>query len=151
MPVVLKCHHCSHEKRMLDVQMLDVLQTRGMLRRAKEPDLTLVRELLTSIGGELKCNSCHEIGVAIMDDWSDDWSDEVQCLGCKTAIDPERLEVFPDTKYCPKCQKLVDAGGSPGAEDEYCERCGGIMKLSRRGGSGTAGYVMSCTDCGKRA
>lgn len=136
---------------MLDAQMLDVLQTRGMLRREKEPDLTLVRELLNSISDQLKCNACHKVGVAIKDDWSDDWSDEVQCLGCKAAIDPERLEVFPDTEYCPKCQKLVDAGGSPGAEAEYCERCGGLLNLTKRGGSGIAGYVMSCSDCGKRA
>ena len=130
--------------------MLDILQTRGMLKREKEPDPAYVRELLTSISGQLKCAECHKVGVTVQDDWEDEWSDEVRCLGCKKTIDPERLEVFPDTKYCPDCQSTSESGGTPGAEDEYCERCGGLLKLVKRGGQGIAGYAMVCSSCGKR-
>lgn len=150
MPVVLKCHHCAHEFRMLDGVMVETLQARGMLKRDKSPEITLVRELLNTVSGDLKCDSCHSRGVEIKDDWVDDWDDVVRCEGCKTAIDPERLEVFPDTKFCPNCQSSSESGGTPGAEVEYCERCAGVMKLVKRGGAGLAGYSMVCSDCGKR-
>lgn len=151
MPVVLKCHHCQHEARMLDEEVLEALQSRGMLKREKEVKPEYARELLNSISGQLECAKCHSIGVEVTDDWEDDWSDEVLCLGCKIPIDPLRLEVFPDTKYCPSCQSAVESGGAPGEEAEYCESCGGILKLAKRGGSGLAGYGMVCSDCGKRA
>lgn len=150
MPVVLKCLHCSHESRMPDAVMVEVLQARGMLKRENSPEFSLVRELLSGVSGDLKCDKCQQRGVAVNDDWVDDWEDTVRCEGCQAAIDPERLEVFPDTKYCPNCQSSSESGGTPGAEREFCERCGGLMKLIKRGGVGLAGYSMVCSDCGKR-
>ncbi len=151
MPVVLRCLSCSAERRFSDQQSLELLQSNGMLRRETKPDAALLRELLLSVVGNVCCEECGHLGVSVQDDWGDDWSDEVLCEGCKTQIDPERLEVFPDTKFCPKCQSSAEAGGSPGAEVEYCMRCAGVMKLQKRGGSGVAGYQMVCRDCGKKA
>lgn len=151
MPVVLRCLDCSAERRFTDQQSLELLQSNGMLRRETKPNGELLRELLTSVVQNVSCQECGHQGVSVNDDWSDDWSDEVLCEGCKAQIDPERLEVFPDTKYCPACQSTAESGGSPGAEVEFCTRCAGIMKLVKRGGSGVAGYQMVCGDCGKKA
>lgn len=120
------------------------------MKRAADPDPSLIRELFTSISPNLDCTECHKTGVEVLDDWTDDWNDEVRCEGCNAAIDPERLEVFPDTKFCPACQGQAESGGTPGAEAEFCASCGGLMKLAKRGGVGLAGYQMVCGDCGKR-
>lgn len=151
MSLVLHCHGCAEEKRLTDPQVLELLQNRGMLKRDNDADSALLRELLNSVANSLPCNECGGLGLLVKDDWSDDWSDEVVCEGCKATIDPDRLEVFPDTKFCPKCQADHEAGGMPGQETEYCLRCGGVMKLTKRGGSGTAGYQMACGECGKKA
>lgn len=150
MPVVLRCRHCSNQQRLFDPQMVEIVQRHGMLRRDSTPPADLLRELLSTLSVQLPCDKCGGLGAIVEDDWSDDWSDEVLCQGCEAIIDPERLEVFPDTKFCPQCQSSEESGAMPGQEVEYCERCGGIMKLSKRGGSGLAGYQMVCGDCGKR-
>lgn len=150
MPVVLQCRHCKNQKRLLEPQMVELVQRYGMLRRDSSPPADLLKELLASVVGQLPCEACGGLGATVEEDWSDDWSDEVLCEGCKKPIDPERLEVFPDTKLCPKCQAATDAGESPGQEVEYCSSCGGILKLTKRTGGGLAGYQMVCGDCGKR-
>lgn len=151
MAVVVRCNDCSAEKRLSDQEMLASLQRRGMLKRESKPAPDLLRELLGTIASSLPCSDCGGLGKSIHDDWTDDWSDEVLCEGCKKQIAPERLEVFPDTKLCPDCQANQEAGGSPGQEAEYCLRCGGLLKMARRGGSGIAAYKMVCSDCGKSA
>ena len=151
MPVVLKCRACGEQSRLLEQQMVELVQHHGMLRRDSSPPADLLRELLTSISGQLPCSECGGLGASVEDDWTDDWSDEVACEGCGAAIDPERLEIFPDSKLCAKCQGTAEAGGDPGQDSEYCPRCGAIMKLSRRGGAGLAGYQMTCPDCGMRS
>lgn len=151
MSVVVRCTDCSVEKRLSDQEMLANLQRRGMLKRETKPTPSLMRELLETVCTSLPCNECGNLGMTVHDDWSDDWSDEVLCDGCKTAIDPERLEVFPDSKLCQRCQAGMEAGETPGEETEYCLRCGGLMKLTRRGGGGLAGYQSVCSDCGKKA
>ena len=150
MSVVLRCTGCSVEKRLSDQEMLARLHSRGMLKRESKPDPALMRELLGTITASIPCNECGNLGMSIHDDWSDEWTDEVLCEGCKKKIAPERLEVFPDTKLCPTCQASSEAGETPGQETEYCMRCGGLMKLARRGGSGLAGYQLVCSDCGKK-
>ena len=150
MPVILRCTDCATEKRLTDQEMLARLQSHGMLKRESKPEVDLMRELLESVASSIPCNECGSLGMGVHDDWVDEWSDEVKCEGCQKKIDPERLEVFPDTKFCPDCQASQESGGRPGEEAEYCLRCGGIMKMSRRGGSGLAGYQMVCSDCGKK-
>lgn len=150
MPVVARCNHCSTERRLTDADMLLRLQAKGMLKRETDPRPDLMRELLTTMADQLTCQDCREAGLTIQDDWDDDWEDEVRCEGCKAIIPAERLEIFPDTKFCPSCKSKSEAGEEPGAEAEYCQRCGGLMKLTKRRGSGIAGYAMTCSECGKR-
>jgi RNA polymerase-binding transcription factor DksA len=149
MPVVLTCGKCGTQSRLTDQQMVEELQSRGMLRRDAKPSTDLVRELFNSLTDQRVCPDCNCEGMQVGDDWEDEWTDGVLCAACQTRIPPERLEVFPHAKFCPACQAQRDAGEEPGAELEYCERCGGILKLANRGGTGLAGYRMVCSDCGR--
>lgn len=151
MPAVFQCAHCRAERRVRDQEMLELVQSHGMLRREAKPEPALVLELLGTIADQLTCNTCGQHGALLKEDWNDDWADEVLCEGCQVAIPVERLEIFPDTKFCPDCQSLYESGQAPGEEAEYCEACGGIMKLVKRGGAGLAGYTSVCSECGKNA
>ena len=129
--------------------MLTALQARGMLCRETKPTPDMVRELLLSIANQISCNSCGAIGVAVDDHCADEWTDEVRCGGCEAVISPERLEVFPNAKFCPTCQSKQESGEDAGPDVEYCLHCGGIMKLTKRDGAGLSGYQLVCRDCGK--
>lgn len=150
MPAVLQCIQCSSERRVTNQQLLELVQSHGMLRRESKPELELVLELMGTIIAKVSCDQCGGIGVLLQDDWPDDWSTEVLCDGCKAIIPAERLEIFPDTRFCPTCQSSHESGVTPGEEVEYCLRCGGMMKLMKRGGAGLTGYTSVCSDCGKR-
>ena len=148
MPAILRCPNCQHERKLLGEEVLTVLQAHGMLRRENEPETALIRELLVSIANQLPCGSCGAVGVEVRDGWSDEWVDVVSCASCAAVIPAERIEVFPDTKLCSKCQAKRESGEDVGQDAEYCSRCGGILKLTKKGGSGLAGYRMTCGDCG---
>lgn len=150
MAVVLRCKQCAVERRWTEQQMLDRLQARGMLRRESDPAPEMLLELFKNVVADVPCQDCGGLGAAVLDDWDDDWEDVVKCKGCNDVIPPERLEVFPDTKFCPKCQVSNEAGQDPGEDCDYCPRCGAVMSLSRKGGTGIARYQMSCGDCGYR-
>lgn len=151
MPVVVRCHQCLAERRFEEESMLARLHSRGMLRRERNPETALVRELFTTLAEDLPCPECGASGATVHDLWDDEWSDEAPCEGCKTPISAERLEIFPDTKLCPSCQSKLDAGEDIHQEVDYCPSCGGILQLSKRHGTGLAGYRMVCGECGKRA
>jgi predicted nucleic acid-binding Zn ribbon protein len=80
------------------------------------------------------------------DDW-EAWGEARRCIGCGTAIPSERLEILPNTQQCTPCA----ASGRTSREDqrEFCDRCGGLLTLTQRRGTGLAGYRMICTHCGR--
>jgi hypothetical protein len=149
----LRCPQCGHREVVGFLEMVDHLRQLGMFKRQREPDPQLVRELFGEQIPLLRCRGCGAIGFGR--DSSDDWNDELwggarQCEICRVPIAAERLEVFPDTRLCVKCQQAADVGRDA-AEPEYCPRCGAIMQLTERGGTGLAGYVMRCPDCRYRS
>jgi predicted RNA-binding Zn-ribbon protein involved in translation (DUF1610 family) len=145
----LTCPSCSTVERCGYTQMLARLQGVGVMRRSKDPEPTLVRELFDSTASRFVCSNCGAAGlvarVAEDDDWGD-WGDAVCCKGCRQPIPPERLEIFPATKLCAACQQKDDSGAND--DPEYCPRCGDIMSVRLKGG--TSRYVMSCPSCGSR-
>ena len=149
MALVLRCNHCAAEHRQTPEAMLSRLRSLGMLRREAKPSDALVQELFTSLADQLTCESCGSLGVTMADDWQDDWADERTCAGCHSAIDPDRLEIFPKTKLCTKCQQKQDAGEDIHQQVDYCVRCGGVLELKSRT-RGTSGYHLVCAACGKR-
>lgn len=128
--------------------MLDRLQARGMLRRDSGPDPGLLLELFANVVADIPCQDCGGLGAAVLDDWADDWDDVTKCEGCKAVIPSARLEVFPDARFCLKCQVASEAGDDPHGDCDYCPRCGAVLSLTRRGGRGIARYQMNCGDCG---
>lgn len=145
----LTCPSCSKVERCQYAQMLARLQGVGVMRRSKDPEPTLVRELFESTADRFVCSNCGHPGLVVRvaqdDDWAD-WDDAVSCRDCRKPIPPERLEIFPGTKLCAACQQKDDSGAND--EPEYCPRCGDIMSVRLK--SGTSRYVMSCPSCGSR-
>ena len=148
--VSLRCAHCN-SKAVLGLELLtERLRNLGMLRRESKPDWEFLIALLDEGARKLICDDCHRPGqiVEVLENEDDaDWGEGKKCEGCGAAIPPERLEIFPDTEYCPDCQAKAETGEVPGAELEYCQYCGDIMETARAGGSGIARYVMRCRGC----
>jgi RNA polymerase-binding transcription factor DksA len=73
------------------------------------------------------------------------------CQHCSRLIPPERIEVFPDAKYCVKCQELADehSGSIPLAPPTCprCERKGIHSELVYRRARDPAikGYFLGCS------
>jgi transcription elongation factor Elf1 len=129
--------------------MLKRLQGVGVMRRCKDPEPTLVKELFESTANRFACASCEGAGLSVREaedeDW-DDWGGAVACQGCRQPIPRERIEIFPGTKLCAACQQKDDSGAND--EPEFCPRCGDIMSVRLKGG--TSRYVMSCPNCASR-
>jgi predicted RNA-binding Zn-ribbon protein involved in translation (DUF1610 family) len=146
----LRCSGCSHVERCGPSQMLARLQAAGALRRTREPEPELVRQLFQATASRFACQACGHQGLACReadaDEW-DDWRAVRPCQACGQPIAPERLEVFPQTKLCSACQKKEEVGGL--TEVDYCPRCGDAMKI-RLDSRGASRYVMSCPSCGAR-
>ena len=144
-----RCPTCGHAAFQDFAKTVASLRTAGMLRRVEKPDEALVVELLATSSERLRCGECGETGVRVSEAHDEfDWPEPKKCERCKAEIPAERLEIFPDTKLCVKCQSAGDAG-MPSDEPEFCPRCGGLMQMRQAGGSGLARYVMKCNDCGK--
>lgn len=151
---MLTCTACRRAVVFPLAMRIELLKSRGRLLRAKNPDPQLVHELLTLELPDLPCDFCGHRGLVLSEpkaadgDGLDDehWGEARRCIGCGVTIDPERLEILPDTFQCTPCS----AAGRTSREDqrEFCHRCGSEMKLTDRSGRGLAGYVMKCTGCG---
>ncbi|MEO8495207.1 MAG: TraR/DksA C4-type zinc finger protein [Planctomycetota bacterium] len=147
--VEVTCPSCSMVERCGYAQMLTRLQSAGVMRRSKDPEPDLVRELFKSTACRFSCSTCEHVGMTVreaQDDDGADWGGAVACKGCRQPIPRERLEIFPGTKLCAACQKKDDSGAND--EPEYCPRCGNIMTVRLK--NGTSRYVMSCPTCGSR-
>lgn len=111
-----------------------------------------IRELLPVAAERLSCPECEQRPLVVREplDDEDDWPQAVRCEACGQPIPQERLEIMPDTRTCVACQQSDEAGVVL-AEDDYCPQCGSTLRIKARGGSGLAGYVMHCGQCGYRS
>ena len=146
----VECLSCGALERLDELQLVQRLQSAGMLRREKEPDWELAIQLLVSRAGDFRCPQCREAGMRIVDAEprdADEWGEVRVCDRCGKAIPAARLEVFPDAQFCPACQQKSEQG-QPAEEVEFCSHCGAILKL-RQSNRGLARYVLHCPDCGR--
>lgn len=156
---MLCCPKCRHRTYDTLADRIDLLKRRGKLLKDKKPDPLIVYELLMLELPATVCDQCGHVGLRyesidagdgryVDGDGLDDeeWGESRKCVGCGIAIDPERIEVLPDTRQCTQCS----AAGRTGQADEreFCPKCGSEMKLGLRGGRGLAGYSMRCSSCG---
>ena len=147
----LRCAKCGHTEFFDVPRMLRSLQSAGKLKRSKDPPQAMVVELFHATIGEIRCTDCGGFAyeASPVATWDDDAHSIKRCETCGAAIDPDRLEIFPETTLCTACQRKQEANPSGSEEPEFCPRCGAIMKL--RGSSrGVAKYILSCPDCGYR-
>ncbi len=144
----LRCPSCERTSICGPEEMLQRLRDVGMLRRQAEPDWPMIIELVNNQVDSLKCSECGHAGL-ILEEARDDFDDESigsrLCEVCQTPIPPERLELFPDTVRCAKCQDQPDTGDA-----DYCPQCGTPMTVQSSRGQGIARYVHRCPECGYR-
>jgi hypothetical protein len=142
----LRCSTCGWSERCDLSQMHTALQRAGMLRRANDPEPSLVLELFRQSAGKFNCPECDApLSVREVDDA--DWGAAVECEGCQQPIPAARLAAAPAATLCAACQQRVDRGEPVGLA-EYCSHCGGIMVL-KRATKGITRYVERCSECGR--
>jgi hypothetical protein len=150
----LTCSACGAVSVCGPTEILARLRAAGMLRREKEPSWELIAELLPGAAERLACSSCGQAGLTItpLKDEFDDMpfgSADRPCVSCGRPIPPERIEVFPDARYCAQCQEQGERGNDR-ESPEFCPRCGAVMVPRMCSGRGISRYEMRCPDCGGR-
>ena len=149
----LICPQCQARESLRPDQLLHRLRNAGVLRRAKDPDVDEIVQLAQANLARLTCASCGHVGLQLDEsasnvDADEDWGDPKPCERCKALIPAERLELFPGTTLCVKCQQASERGDDGGAV-EYCPRCGNIVQMRKARGDGISRYVMECPSCRK--
>lgn len=146
----LRCPQCSATAVCGPDEMLARLRQAGSLRREKEPDLALVRELFLAAVPRFVCVECGQVGLTVApveeEFEDDDWGLVRNCEACGQPIPAERLELFPTATLCVVCQRGAETGRDHGPA-EYCPRCGNVMILRVRR-RGITEYVLVCPECG---
>jgi len=147
----LICNSCGKVEKCGTLRILERLREQQMWLDGAEPERALILSQLDQAAESLGCGSCGKSGVAIeledpMDDvdWGNEKKPARKCEACSAEIPAERIEIFPNTTMCTKCQSGEELGESRADEEfEYCPRCGNIMQLKQ----GPRGYRMSCPSC----
>src|SRR5690349_864557 len=110
----LTCPECRWRTVCGPADIASRLRLVGMLRRDGDPDEAIMVALLPEAAARMICPGCKRIGLVVGDadeaDDEDDWQTAVLCDRCRQPIDPERLEVFPNTRRCVACQSKAEAG-----------------------------------------
>lgn len=140
------CRRCAWGSVENRDQIVARLRAIGMLTREVPDDATLL-ELIRSASGRLPCSECKAVGLGFelaRDDDAELWGDPIPCEACGAMIPAERLEIFPDGKFCATCQAKLDRGELAGPT-EYCPRCGSPLILRLSGGGGITRYQSVCS------
>lgn len=143
----LTCAGCGWSRPCLSEEAVARLRAAGMLRRNVDPAEEEIAELIAAFAGKLTCPECGS-GLEVEAD-AEDWPEAPVCASCGAPIDPERLEVFPDTRLCVACQGAEDRG-EPSGPVEYCSRCGSPMTERPTQGAGLTRWQLVCTQPGCR-
>jgi RNA polymerase-binding transcription factor DksA len=153
MALSIRCQSCGRRADLTYAELLSRLRELGFLRREGEPSPELAVELAQSAIAEGRWGTCPDCGSARwgaaspMDDVDEaaDWGDVRHCQQCGAVIPAERVEVFPNSTQCARCQQQSERG--PAADEvEYCPHCGSIMQLKASTSPG-ATYRMHCPSC----
>ncbi len=145
---LLTCGKCGYRTIAGRDELVARLQLVGQLRRDKNPDDAIVLALLSECSPLMTCPGCKTIGLAVSDvdalDDDGDWQTAVLCEVCRQPIDPERMEVLPDTRRCTECQHKGETG-TLHDDLEFCPRCGALVELRVSRGGGITRYKRFCT------
>ncbi|QEG41780.1 TraR/DksA C4-type zinc finger protein [Roseimaritima ulvae] len=145
----LRCAACSRQRLVGYSEQLVMLRSLGKLKRAKNPELDLVRELFAAALPALPCDRCGATSLslhaaaAVDEEDPEVWGEARRCELCQKPIPPERLEIFPDVVRCAACQDKPAAE----TEDDFCPRCGERLQVAVRS-RGLTQYRLRCPRCG---
>ncbi|MBX7165478.1 MAG: TraR/DksA C4-type zinc finger protein [Pirellulales bacterium] len=149
-PQVLRCPQCEFSELVLASTAPTWLRKARMLRSNSRATPAELAELLPVAAGKLTCPGCGRRGL-VVGRWDQstsggdsDWPETPRCEGCGGAIEPERLELMPQTRMCTACQRKTERPGAA-VEGEYCPRCGSPMVL-RAVRAGITRMQLSCTN-----
>lgn len=143
----LHCRSCGWRTVCGLADAVSRLRLVGSLRREKDPDETVVSELLADAAPLMTCPSCKSRGLSVLDadlDEDADWQAAVLCEICRQPIPPERLDALPETRRCVACQGKSEAG-QLADEPEFCPKCGSLVELRVSRGAGITRYKRFCT------
>ena len=159
---ILSCRKCGWRTTCGEDELARRLRTLGLLRRSPHPPTELVSELLRVNAHRLTCDTCHSVGLAIVEaddggpaslyspvilagsENDGDWQQARLCQICREPIDPDRLEIFLDAKRCAKCQNTADQGAEADLP-EFCPKCGALLEMRVSRGGGITRYRQFCT------
>ena len=147
----LKCPQCKWSHVHGPEEIVERLQSAGLLRRNSDATPEELIELLRAVAGRLACPDCAHQGLLtkVFTEDEDEWPEARCCEVCNRPIPAERLEAIPNATRCAACQSGIERGTAP-AEVEYCRRCGSPMTLRQTRSAGITRYVMACTAPGCR-
>ena len=143
------CSECDWYAVWGPSEVANELLQLGHLRRDAQPEPEIVQQLLLSVLPAIICPDCHATGISLtsLDDIDEAWGDARKCEICQAIIPPERVEIFPQVTRCVKCQ---DKPAPASSEDDYCPRCGSLVRI-RAVQAGVTRYIISCASCGYRS
>jgi hypothetical protein len=146
----IRCPKCSWTTVCDPGDMIERLRRVRMLRRQEPPEIEVVVELFRAAAGRLVCDRCAVTGLIVELPADDDldWGEARCCEVCGGTIPKERLELFPDTQCCAKCQAGRDVRGNS-AGVEYCPKCGSVMVMRATSAGGISRYQLRCDACGR--
>lgn len=143
----LFCPHCKATELCDPHRMLGKLRSVSVLRREADPETDLLVELFRSSASRLPCYACKQTGLLVREPVAENWDTVRFCESCAVRIPDERLEVFPSAKRCAKCE--ASGNQEKNADREFCPKCGEVLNMRLRRGSGIAKYQMTCPRCTK--
>jgi hypothetical protein len=145
----LFCRSCKARTPFGLIEMDRMLRGLRLPRPDAQPDPDIVVELIKVAQPRLTCPYCGHQGLSLEStagDSDENWGMARTCESCGKAIPAERIEVFPDTKLCMRCQSGEERGQSRDAP-EYCPHCGTPMQLRQSTRPGITRYEMNCPSC----
>jgi transcription elongation factor Elf1 len=142
----LSCSACGSAEECDAARIERRLRDAGLLKRNPHPSRDELRELVVGVAGRLSCPNCGHVGLHVQPspEPETDWQAAPRCQQCGQPIDPERLEIFPNTRTCVACQRASDRGATSD-QPEYCPRCGSLMEVRQTRGAGITRYALVCS------
>jgi len=143
------CSRCKRVEESGRQELIARLRDLGMLRRDDGRDIGLLLELARSKAADFACPACEAPGYLPQEVSGDDDFDDLPpprpCMACGATIPAERVELFPESDLCARCQEKIDRGESLSGDD-YCERCGSPLVV-RKTSTGVTRYQQVCPQC----
>lgn len=142
----LRCQKCLRAEVCGPAEIAERLRRAGKVRAGRSADLGVLYELFRAEAPRFICANCGSVGMQVREasDPEANWPGPVPCAACGKPIDPERLEVFPNARFCAACQRAAEEG-RPNQERDFCPRCGAPLEIRVVERGRKTRYVMRCT------